>query len=146
MEDDLKVLKNRARVSAWQKANPDRFKESKRAWRTANPDRVSITRQRAISKWRLAHPEQWAAIVLNASARNRARRRGARLEPVRRATVWHRDHGICYLCGAPADEARWHLEHVVPLALGGEHSYANVKVSHPRCNLRKGARLLGVAA
>jgi 5-methylcytosine-specific restriction endonuclease McrA len=28
----------------------------------------------------------------------------------------------------------------VPLALGGEHSYANTQVAHPLCNLRKGSR------
>ena len=37
------------------------------------------------------------------------------------------------------------LDHVVPLAKGGEHSYANVKTACADCNLRKGATLLEAA-
>lgn len=33
------------------------------------------------------------------------------------------------------------LDHVVPLARGGEHSYRNVKLAHPLCNSRKGAKV-----
>jgi 5-methylcytosine-specific restriction endonuclease McrA len=40
------------------------------------------------------------------------------------------------------DPANWHLDHVVPLSRGGEHSYANVQVAHPFCNLSKGPRLI----
>lgn len=58
-------------------------------------------------------------------------------ERVSRAVVWDRDGGLCHVCGLPCDEHDWHMDHVVPLARGGEHSYRNVAVSHPLCNLRK---------
>lgn len=32
-------------------------------------------------------------------------------------------------------------DHIVPLAEGGEHSYANVQVAHVFCNRSKGGRL-----
>jgi 5-methylcytosine-specific restriction endonuclease McrA len=33
------------------------------------------------------------------------------------------------------------MDHVVPLARGGDHLYSNVAVSHPLCNRRKGAKV-----
>lgn len=75
-------------------------------------------------------------------ARRRATAADAFVEHVDRSTVWLRDGGICHLCGQAADPSDWHLDHIVPLARGGQHSYTNTAVSHPRCNLSKGARLL----
>lgn len=71
-------------------------------------------------------------------AARRARKRNQFVEPVDPQIVWERDEGVCGLCGKPADYADWHMDHVVPLARGGEHSYANTQVSHPACNLEKG--------
>jgi 5-methylcytosine-specific restriction endonuclease McrA len=35
----------------------------------------------------------------------------------------------------------WHIDHRVPLALGGSDVLTNVGPSHPDCNLRGGATL-----
>lgn len=83
----------------------------------------------------------------NAAAR--ARRRGVRVERFDNIEVFERDGWICYLCGFPTDRsAAWpdlampSLDHVIPIAKGGEHSRANTKCAHLGCNLRKGVRLL----
>lgn len=68
-----------------------------------------------------------------------ARKRAVYVEDVHRDVVWERDRGLCYLCGHPADPARWDLEHIHPIAHGGEHSYLNTAVSHPLCNQQKGS-------
>lgn len=90
-----------------------------------------------------------ARYAANAEARRGARRARKAADPeyarkhreyVDPAVVWARDCGVCHICDRPADPEDWHLEHVVPLARGGNHSYANTRVSHPVCNLRKGAR------
>lgn len=73
-------------------------------------------------------------------ASRRARKRGQFVERVYLATIWDRDGGICHLCGLSADPDDWELDHVVPLASGGEHSHANTAVSHPLCNRLKGNR------
>lgn len=87
------------------------------------------------------HPraDKKAARVADENNR-RARKKNAFVEYVDPTVVWERDGGLCHICQMPADLADWHLEHVVPLVRGGEHSYANCKVSHPSCNLRKGDR------
>lgn len=66
--------------------------------------------------------------------------------------LYKRDHGICYLCGGRCDwsdkEVREDgttvvghnypsIDHVIPLAKGGEHSWANVKLAHIICNIHK---------
>jgi 5-methylcytosine-specific restriction endonuclease McrA len=56
----------------------------------------------------------------------------------------------CHICGAltlKQMRGTTHLlapeiDHVVPLARGGEHTYANTACAHRRCNQAKGARLL----
>lgn len=64
------------------------------------------------------------------------------VEEVLRSEVWRRSDGVCHICGEAADETRWHVDHIVPIARGGEHSYANTAVSHPACNLRKGVQVI----
>ena len=70
--------------------------------------------------------------------------------------LYKRDHGICYLCGKKCD---WNdkeerdgtiicgnnypsIEHVIPLARGGEHSWENVKLACRGCNTKKHTSLL----
>lgn len=67
-------------------------------------------------------------------------------------TLYKRDKGICYLCGKECDwnDHEWKdgihytgdnypsRDHVVPLALGGEHTWENVRLAHMKCNVEKG--------
>ena len=62
-------------------------------------------------------------------------------EVVCRDVVLRRDAGRCGICGLTIMEANWHLDHIIPLSKGGEHSYANVQAAHARCNMRKHARV-----
>lgn len=80
--------------------------------------------------------------------RQRARSRGVRYEPIKRSTVYERDNWTCQLCGDPIErEARAphpmsaSLDHIIPLARGGDHVYANVQCAHFLCNSIKGDRV-----
>lgn len=82
-------------------------------------------------------------------AARRARLKSAAVEDVRRREVYERDGGKCCLrlvCSGrkrlPFDGG-WHLDHIVPLSHGGDHSYANVQVACPECNMAKGAQPVG---
>ena len=55
--------------------------------------------------------------------------------------IWKRDRGICYLCGRLIEQDV-HYDHVVPLSQGGAHSEDNLRVTHARCNLIKGKKLV----
>jgi 5-methylcytosine-specific restriction endonuclease McrA len=89
-------------------------------------------------EWGRAHPESRIEHVEN----RRARMQAVFVEYVRRDEVFRRDKGQCGICGAMVDPADWHLDHILPVSRGGEHSYANVQVTHPDCNRAKGARLI----
>lgn len=82
------------------------------------------------------------------SAERRARQRGAHIgEPFTRQYIGERDSWQCALCGQGIDPAlKWpdpmsqSLEHIIPLALGGEHSKENCTIAHLSCNSRGGTR------
>lgn len=125
--------KNRANVKAWR----DRMTESERReyirQKNAKVPREKKREQTALYMKR--HPEKAAEFT----ARKRAKRAAApKVESVNRMKVWERDGGICGICGEVANRDAFHVDHIVPIARGGEHSYANVQVAHPACNLRKG--------
>ena len=89
-----------------------------------------------------------ATAATAASARRRARLRSAAVEVVDRLVVFARDKWRCALCGVRTIERPYmpnsaELDHIVPLALGGEHSYANTQCACRRCNGAKGAKAKG---
>lgn len=79
----------------------------------------------------------------------RANKRANEYEPVSRDVVLERDAWTCHLCStAIPKDAKWpeplsaSMDHVMPLALGGAHTYENIKSAHLTCNISKGARLV----
>lgn len=54
-----------------------------------------------------------------------------------RERVYLRDNGTCGICGDPVDFKGMHLDHVVPLSVGGPDTEENVQVAHAACNFRK---------
>lgn len=77
----------------------------------------------------------------------RARTHGARrIEQVDPRQVFIRDGWQCWICERPIDPSIRHphpmsasMDHVVPLAHGGDHTWANVKASHLICNVTRSA-------
>lgn len=67
----------------------------------------------------------------------RARTRSAFVEPVSSLVVLERDDGVCGICGGDVDPYGFDVDHIIPLARGGEHSYQNVQAAHPLCNKKK---------
>lgn len=70
----------------------------------------------------------------------RARKVQAFVEVVDPAVVAKRDRLRCHICKRKIG-GTFHLDHVVPLSKGGAHSYSNVKLAHPHCNVQKGAAM-----
>lgn len=78
-------------------------------------------------------------VARRASAVRRARKKNAEVvEHVEPLVVLERDDGVCGICGHDVDPMNYHVDHIVPLSVGGEHSYANTQTAHPNCNRRKG--------
>jgi 5-methylcytosine-specific restriction endonuclease McrA len=111
----------RTRCERWQRENPERSNENNRRWVAANPAKAR-------------------AVAVKRSATRKARQLGAFVEYVDPLVVLQRDCGVCGICLEPVDAQGFHIDHIVALARGGEHSYANVQIAHPTCNRRKGTR------
>lgn len=91
-------------------------------------------RERQLERWR--------------SQNRRRRSYGIKREPYTLAAIARRDADTCHLCTFLVDMSLSGLDpwgptvdHVLPLALGGEDTPANVKLAHRDCNIWKGARV-----
>lgn len=81
----------------------------------------------------------------------KARQRAVQVEPVSPLKVFERDGWRCHLCGGMTIKAKrgtYHakapeLDHIVPLARGGEHSYRNTACAHRVCNIAKSDNVMG---
>jgi hypothetical protein len=83
--------------------------------------------------------------------KKRAAHFGAAYEPVNPIMVFDRDKWLCRLCGistprklrGTCDPRAPELDHIMPVSLGGEHSYRNTQCACRKCNGAKGAKPLG---
>lgn len=64
-----------------------------------------------------------------------------------RVAIFERARGVCHICGGRIDGTReaWEVEHVVPLALGGDENPGsdNLQPAHVGCHARKTAEDAG---
>ena len=119
--------------------------ETSRQWRADNPDRTRETRAR------------WAAenqdVIYGHLDKRRALMASVEFLPFSTAELLDTYGTDCHLCGKPVDLSapRWaaregweyglHVDHVIPLSKGGEHSLANCRPAHGICNLRKSNKI-----
>lgn len=133
----------RAYRRRYYEANRERCSSANRRRYAANPEPIRARTRR----WREENPERHQDYV---KAR-KARKRGAsRTEHVISRKVYERDGYVCWLCEEPTEPQgvyarRPSVDHVVPLVLGGEHTYDNARTAHRGCNSAKGASLVLVA-
>ena len=100
--------------------------------------------------WRDKDPERARRHWRNDRARRRAVERGAQAEDFTHEEIFDRDAWVCGLCRKRIGKTYRHphprsasLDHIVPLAEGGQHTRANTQASHLGCNLAKNARVHG---
>lgn len=85
---------------------------------------------------------------INHARRRVARKTGEAVDPIK---VFERDGWKCHLClrmTLPGQRGSYHprapeLDHIVPLAKGGSHTYANAACSCRKCNRLKRDRVAG---
>ena len=90
--------------------------------------------------------------ALKTCAKRRKRRMKANgYEPINKIKVFERDKWTCHICGCKTPKSKRgtvspnapELDHIVPIAAGGSHTYANVACACKRCNIKKSTRPLG---
>jgi len=105
----------------------DRYIKKGRYIRT--PEQKKTEDHLAKIVWKKNNPDQVRA---HGSLR-RARLRGVTVEKVLPSVVFNRDKGVCGICKKEI-EGKYELDHIIPLAKQGEHSYKNMQLAHPTCN------------
>lgn len=100
-------------------------------------------RQTLNRQWAVAHPDR----ILEASARRRVRIRAGTTERVDLLAIAERDGWRCQICRRRVNAALRYphplsrsYDHVVPVSEHPEHTAANLRLTHLRCNVGRGNR------
>ena len=109
----------KARVSQWQKANPEKRKDHR-------------------MKWRKTHPEKQAAHAAAKCARRRTRINKIKLTEGEKLFV---NEYYKIAAELTASGMRHEVDHIIPIAKGGLHVPWNLQVLSAEDNRRKGAKM-----
>lgn len=89
----------------------------------------------------LSHYQQRLQQSYEARDRRRAARNGVDWERISRAALWERDKGICGICREKIESLKeGSIDHIIPISLGGKHTWNNIQLAHLDCNRRKNNR------
>jgi HNH endonuclease len=123
-----------AKAAAWRKANPDRRRETNAAWVKANPDKA----RQATAAWAKANPE--ARRIIRQNRRASELENGGTISRCLADLLMSEQGGRCAGCLCDLRETGHHLDHVMPLALGGPNTDENMQLLCPHCNKSKGGK------
>lgn len=147
----------------YRKANPEKSRKEYRAYRVANPEKTRAAQQ----KWREKNKDKLREYE---SARHKSRtdsdkerrskwvkenaekfrmyasnRRAKKLVHAKTLTqdficyLYKLQRGKCACCGLPLGD-NYHIDHIMPLALGGTHEERNIQLLRSTCNQEKHAK------
>lgn len=138
--------KARAASAKWRAENPEKAKASKAKWEASNAEsiRVGKAKYHAANKekfkatnaaWHAANPESRRIREQNRRARKRAV--GGKLSKGLAERLFSMQRGKCACgCKQPLGDD-YHLDHIIPLALGGSNTDDNIQLLRSRCNIQK---------
>ncbi len=122
--------KARAIRLAWRNANIERERARGRAWKKANPEKVNTYN----SAWAKANPEVGRIKLQNRRARKLEN--GGILSRDISDKLFKLQKGKCACCGKPLGD-NYHMDHIMPLSLGGSNTDDNIQLLRQRCNNQK---------
>lgn len=102
---------------AYKEENPEKYAASKAAWTKANPE----------------------AVRLKAYTRRVRKSSGGSLSKGLITKLHKLQRGLCPCCTLPLGD-KYHLDHMMPLALGGSNTDENMQLLRATCNMQKGSK------
>lgn len=140
--------KVKASLAAYRAANKEKMKASKAAWRARNPEYAKTWHARnpeyakiKVAEWKAANPERHAANKRNYKRNRRAKKKSAggihTSNDIKQ--LLSSQKGKCICCKSSIAN-NYHVDHIIPLALGGRNDKLNLQILCPTCNIRKGAK------
>ncbi len=126
--------RNPGYAAAQYAADPEKAKAAAAAWFIKNRARARANNQ----KWHAANPD--SRRVREQNRRARKKENGGQLSPGIVAVLYAAQRGGCAACDRGLRWHGYHLDHCLPLALGGKNEDSNMQLLCPPCNLSKGAK------
>ena len=102
-------------------------------WEQKNKERISLASRRRVAVWKTANPEN-----IRVQLQNRRARGFGKLSNDIQAKLRKAQRGRCAACGSKPKA--FHLDHIIPLALGGRNENSNIQLLCADCNLSKGRK------
>ena len=136
--------KQHACDASWRTRHADALRAKKKSWyaenqqhllarrRTYYAEHIDAERARNLA-WNTANPDKRREFRDS----RRKRIQSVFVERVRLPVLVERDRGRCGICGTPVVRREMSVDHILPLSKGGEHSYANTRLTHLRCNISR---------
>lgn len=140
--------RERAKFIAYRKANGDRMRRLARRYYHKNKGAVMAYKAENADSIR-AYRAEYYTKNLEKYAQYDRDRRARKLNAEGKHTagdvrkIFERQRGICAGCNAKLSKQganKYHVDHVIPLVLGGSDWPSNLQCLCPTCNLRKGAK------
>ncbi len=127
----------RGHTREYYKKHREKCNQRQTEYRKNNPQRRR-TQERL---WALANPEKYRAGNRLKAHRRRGLEQGAEGSFTAQdiITVRESQRGRCFYCGVVLGDD-YHIDHFVPLSMGGNNNPSNLRLSCPKCNLIKGAK------
>lgn len=110
--------------------NTEKIKKRAADWIVNNPERVRIREK----QYHINNPE----IRVNAKAKRRSLIGVDKLPYGTIPALFKKQNGMCACCGESL--VKYHVDHIMPLALGGRHIPENLQLLLPSCNHKKSAK------
>ena len=131
-----------ARQNEYDKLHRADNAERARRWRAEHPERVRERDADRMRRWRAEHPEAKRAAYAASNCRRKARlaESQGQFKAKDVAAQFERQRGRCFWDNHHALGDSYHVDHVVPLALGGSNGPENIVLACPECNLHKAAK------
>lgn len=128
-KENNKDQKNASALN-WRNLNSDKIKEYQFTYRINNFDRI----KESTRAWHKSNPE--AKRINEQNRRARKRESGGILSKGLAKKLFELQKGKCPCCQQPLGDD-YHLDHIVPLALGGSNTDDNIQLLRQQCNSQK---------
>lgn len=136
---ELRVInkeKYRASSAKWRSENREKSIERSNKFKDKNPDYVSpciANNPNYFQEYRKSNLERYR---IHSQNRRIKKSNGGKLSKGLVDKLYKLQRGVCACCGQPLGDD-YHMDHIMPLALGGANEDWNIQLLTARCNLEK---------
>lgn len=129
--------KNKESASIYYKERRKKYREAILAREAAYRDSRKQQIAESAKKWYASNPEMVRLCKLKRRAREKAC--GGTISKGITIFLMTSQCGLCVYCKVDITQ-KYHIDHIMPLALGGANNDDNIQLLCPSCNLRKNAK------